>query len=472
VSFVPRILVVGDGVAAWLVAAVLAGRLGRGDSIRVVRTGDGGHGLGPFGDGLLGLPEWQLTALAEALPPELLRRHAAANPVLGIAYAGWGSGGAPWFLPFGDCGAPLGSAGFPQVATRARLAGHRVRLADYALAALAAQAERFALPSDDPRSPCSSLAYAATLEAGGLATLLKALALRRGVIEVPAPMRGKVPGPHGLAGLVLEDGREIGGDLFVDAGGVASPDGGWESWSGRFACDAVRLRVEPEPVPAPYALMAAGDRGWTATVPVAGRRHVTDLVATGGGALPDGAVRFDPGMAAAPWQGNQVAIGASALLLEPLFGTAMLTATTAAERLAGLLPHAPGSGIEAREYNRQARLEAERLRDLVQAPWRTNGRSGQPLWDRARTAPVSDELRRKLALYAARGVVPVEDGELFEATDWALLLDGQGIHPRRCDPVAAALPTEAVVAHLERLRARLIAEVRSMPSHAAFVAAG
>jgi tryptophan 7-halogenase len=468
VSFQPQIRIVGDGVAAWLVAAVLVGRLGRGDSIRVVRAGDGGHGLGPFGDGLLALPDWQLTPIAQALPLELLHRHAAANPVLGIAYSGWGPGGAPWFLPFGECGAPIGSVPFAQVAARARLAGRRVRLADYSLAALAAQAERFALPVDDARSPRSALAFAAHLEAGGLAALLKAFATQHGVAEESAPLRAALPGPMGLSGLALQDGRTLTGDLFVDACGKLGGGGDWQSWGELFACDAVTVRAEPERAPAPYALMAASDTGWTATVPVAGRRHVTRLIATGGGALPDGAVRFVPGVAEQPWLGNRVAIGAGALLLEPLFGTALLTATTAAERLAALLPHEPSCRIEAREYNRQSLLEAERLRDLVLAMWRTNGRTGEPLWDVARAGSMPEPLSRKLALYAARGAVPIEDGDLFEEADWALVLDGQGVHPRRVDPVAAAVPPEAIDAHLSRLRERLIAEVRGMPKHADF----
>lgn len=469
-SGLPQIVVAGDGVAAWLAAAVLAQRLGRGNNIRIVGDG-GGHGLGPFGDGLVGLPEWQQTALAQALPADLLQRHAALNPVLGIAYAGWAAAGTTWFLPFGDCGAPLGTVPFPLLAARARLAGRRIRLADYALASLAAQAERFALPADDPRSPRSMLAYAAHMEADGLAAVLRAFARSLGVSEVAAPMRAPVQGPHGLSALALADGGQCAGDLFVDACGRLGGAKSWESWGHYFACDAVRQRIEPEPAPAPYALMTATDGGWTASVPVAGRRHVTELLATADGALPAGAVRFDPGALAQPWSGNVVAIGAAALLVEPLFGTALLTATTAVERLAGLLPHKAGSPVEAAEYNRQTQLEAAALRDLVLAPWRTNGRQGLPIWDAERAAPVPEGLARKLALYASRGSVRIEDGELFEASDWALLLDGQGVHPRRVDATTLAPSMEQVDAHLTRLRARLIDEVRGMPAHSAFLQA-
>jgi tryptophan halogenase len=471
VSFVPRIVVVGDGVAAWLAAFALAQRLGARGSVQVVPIGYGSHGLGPFGNGLVGLPEWQLTAMAQALPAGLLQRHAAMNPVLGIAYSGWGPGGAPWFLPFGECGAPIGSVPFTQLAIRGRLAGRRVRLADFSLAALAAQAERFDLPAADPRSPRSTLAFAAHLEADGLAAVLKAAALRLGVVESAAPLEGAVEAPHGVSALRLADGVSLPGDLFVDACGALRRGAGWESWGALFPCDAALCRVETAPTPAPYALMTATEAGWTASVPVAGFRHETMLLATGGGSLPDGAARFVPGMARKPWRGNVVAIGAAALLLEPLLGTGLLSTTTAVERLAGLLPHAPESRVEAAEYNRLTRLEAEGLRDMLLAFWRTNGRVGEPLWDKARAEPVPEELARKLSLYAARGVMPIEDGELFEAADWAMLLDGQGMQPHRCSPMAGAIEMAAIDAHLARLRERLIADLRQMPPHSAFLPA-
>jgi len=61
---------------------------------------------------------------------------------------------------------------------------------------------------------------------------------------------------------------------------------------------------------------------------------------------------------------------------------------------------------------------------------------------------------------------------LFESDEWVSLLDGQGIHPRRHSPLASAHPIEAIDAHLARIRARLIDEVREIPTHAEVLSAG
>lgn len=468
----PRIVIVGDGLVGWLAAAMLGERL-RGD-ITLVPTEVTDHGLGPFGDAIVALPEWQAKPIARALPQDWLLRNAAQSHALGMAFTGWASGGAAWFLPFGDCGAPVGHADFRHLATRARLEGHAVRLADYSLAALAAQAERFAFPDEDPRSPRSTLAFAAHLDADGLSRGLRALAIRAGVRVAEAPLRTALTAGSGIEALMLVDGSRQEGDLFIDATGSSALLAGealgvrWQSWKRWLPCDAaLSRRVDDDVAPPPYSLSSAHDRGWMRTVPLRGGRVVTDIFAAGADALPEGAVRFESGVRERPWVANCVAVGAAAMLVEPLLGTPLLTATTAIERLMNLLPSRPDCHAEAAEYNRLMLSEAERLRDAVLALWKTNGRVGEPLWDGVRNRDVPEALSRKLASYVSRGYIPLEDEELFEAQVWVSILDGQGVHPRRHDPQASAIPMEQLLGHFAKVRQRLIDEVRAMPSHMA-----
>ncbi len=463
---IPAIAVVGDGCVGWLAAAILAMRVG-GEPITVIPTEDGDHGLGPFGDAVIAPPEWQLRPIASRLAEAGFDREAGISPSLGIAFSGFSL--SPWFLPFGQTGAPFRNVAFYHLVTRLRLAGHQLRLSNYSLAALAAQANRFAPPEADARSIRSSLSYAAHLDVNGLSRALETLARRMGVRVLDAPCLAPRLGAEGIEELLLaEDGR-FRSDLYVDTTGEiallagALPGDDFEDWGTALPCDAAISRYETGNA-FPYALHRASETGWSAEIAMAGRRLVTDFLSSKATPVPYGAARFRQGMRPRGWNANCVAVGAAGMLLEPLLGTPLLSATTAIERIADLLPHGRACQPEASEYNRLNRMEGACLRDAVAAIWALNGRSGQAIWEQARQAPRSMELERKLELFGSRGIVPMEDAELIDEADWTTLLDGMGLHPDRHYVRALAIPPSDIEAHLLRLRERLIGAVREMPA--------
>jgi tryptophan 7-halogenase len=447
-----KIAVVGDGVAGALTAAVLARG---GASVTRVPTGDGGSGLGPFGPALLALPDWQASDIAAALGPV-----SGASFALGVAFGGWAPGGQGWFLPFGDIGAPLGTVPFSQVIARLRAQGQPLRLADFALATQAAQAGRFAPPAPDPRSPLSTLAMGLHYPADALATALER------VTPVPStPPLIDVEVQNGRITALTVAGGQLEADLYVDATGEAARLSdhfapGWESWADWLPCNRARVSAAPEPIaPPPYGFHTASGDGWSATIPLDGVRADTRFTVNGDGAA------YQNGRRIHAWRGNVVAVGAAAGVVEPVLGAPLLLALRQAERLVGLLPHAPDHSVEAAEYNRIIATELDRARDAAVALWATNGRVGESLWDAARDrAP--DQLRHALDLYRSRGRVPIYDEELLSRADWTAILDGQGLRQRRIDPLASAVSDEAVMAHATRLRDRLLATVRQMPVHA------
>ncbi|MBL7372824.1 tryptophan 7-halogenase, partial [Escherichia coli] len=93
-----------------------------------------------------------------------------------------------------------------------------------------------------------------------------------------------------------------------------------------------------------------------------------------------GAISLAQGRRAAAWTGNVVALGAAAMLVEPLHGWNLALLRNALDRLIGLLPAAP-NGPEPAEYNRLTAREADRVRDFAILHYKTNGRIGEPLWD-------------------------------------------------------------------------------------------
>lgn len=467
-----RIAILGDGLVGRMAAVAMA-RGVDGGQVTVIGTGARDHGLGPGNDALTLNPDWLASAMGGVVPLDWLARHARLGWSLGTAFTGWGRDTVPWFLPYGDTGAPMGTTPFHQIAARARNAGRTVRIADHALAAIAAQVERFAFPSNDRRSPRSGLALAAHVDtdalAAGFAHAGAAMVVRQATAHFTAPVIER----EQIVALTLADGSQVEADLFLDCSDDGRlvghmPDADWTDWRAQFPFVRVRVtREDDEAAPPPYALVAAHRKGWRASVPLIGGRIVTEF----SNAVLADAIDLSPGMRTQPWRGNCVAIGSSACRIDPLFGAPLILASRAIERLFALLPGEGDAGVERAEYNRLAMQSAERARDTTQALYATNGRVGDEGWDRARTAQRSELLDRKLSLYASRGAVPLDDGELFEADEWVSLLDGQGIHPRRHSPLASAHPIEAIDAHLARIRARLINEVRAMPTHAEVLSA-
>lgn len=456
----PRIAIVGDGLLAWLAAATLRRALGQGAAIAVVSTGRALDGLGATGAAVVAPPEF----LRESPVADLLPGVVGASFGLGMAFSGWAGSGA-WFLPFGETGAPIGSVPFHQVAARLRAAGATVRLADHSLGAMAAQAGRFALPSPDPRSPLSTLDFALHLPTDALTAVL------RGADE-SAPLAHVQTNDGRIAALDLADESRIEADLYLDCtGNAALLIGGalgepFESWRHWFPCDRVVTHVVPDgDAPPVYALHQAHAAGWSASIPLDGAMTTVEFRAGTSDGRP-----FESGLRRAPWCGNCVAIGSAAAAIEPLFATPLTLAQRALDRLVRLLPGGSATGVEAIEYNRIAASEAERARDMALALYQTNRRTGEPYWDAQRAVDLPDLLARKLDLYTSRGALPVYDDELFETADWAVLLDGMGLRPRRIDPFAAAIPLDRAEQHCAWLRERLVATLETMPPHGQILA--
>ncbi|MFV3130354.1 tryptophan 7-halogenase [Niveispirillum sp. KHB5.9] len=461
------ITIAGAGVTGWLAAAALArNHAGRGGSVTVVPLPGADDSLDPFGPVAQALPGnvEDLASLLGLSPADIMRAGGGGFS-LGTAFRGWAGTGSVSFLPFGETGADLNGVAFPHLVWRARAAGAQVRMTDYSLATLAAQAERFALPSPDMRSVLSTLAPGAFIDLRGLAALARAQALAAGARLAPAPLshvRRNEDG--GVAALVLADDNEVSGGWYIDATGpralLATQGNGWVDWQHWLPCDRYIVeQAAAEGTPPPYALHGADSAGWTRRLPLRQGAWVTKLGIEGGQG-------FTSGRRERAWHGNVLALGAASCLMDPVGGTALALLISSIRRMLALYPVAPGEGPEAGDFNRQAVDETERARDFLIQRFRCNGKLGEPFWDAARRIEPPEPLAHKLALYESRGRIPLYDGELFGRADWMNMLDAAGIHARRCDAQAAALSDTDIMAHLEKLRGVLLRAAGNLPSHA------
>ena len=80
-----------------------------------------------------------------------------------------------------------------------------------------------------------------------------------------------------------------------------------------------------------------------------------------------------------------------------------------------------------------------------------------------------DGLAHRIELFRARGKVAREEGHLFSDSSWVAVMLGQGITPRRWDPLADTIPMAMLQKKATDLRDGLHRAIARMPSHAEFI---
>lgn len=482
-----RIVLVGNGLAAWMAADALARAVRREDwSLRVVADGPADEPE-PFEIADTTLPLADGIHFALETDEDRLVAGTGGSFTVGIALAGWSAPGAAWFHPFGSAGANLGPVAFHHVLMRLRSEGASLRLANFSLAALAAQAGRFSRPADDPQSVLSTLAYGLHLDCRRLAAVHRASALSAGVaLEEADIARVERRSDGSITALVDADERRIEGDLFLDCTGSAArlagnEGAGWEDWSAWLPCDrAMSTTKEDAHAPPPYSLATANESGWLRHLPLQGRsiltaiwssEHASEdetraLLAKAAGneaAQPPRRLRF--GRRTNPWHGNTLALGSAAALIDPVATSNLQLLRTGLDRLLRLLPGSSEFTVEAAEYNRQAALHLDNARDFAVLHYRLNGRTNEPFWDACRRRELPASLEYRMRLYESRGRVALYDEEPLEAESWIAVFDECGVRPRRYHPIADGFPRAHLEAHVERVRAIMIEALARMPSH-------
>jgi tryptophan 7-halogenase len=492
-SLIRSIVIVGGGTAGWMTASALSKVLRGRVAITLVESEE----IGTVGVGEATIPMIQLFNRVLELDEDEFVRETQGSFKLGIEFVNWGQLGSRYMHAFGRIGQDLWTVPFHQYWLKMNQARQAAPLGEYAITRVAAYRNKFMRPpSEVQNSPLNDIAYAYHFDAGLYANFLRRHAQARGVERVEGKVAEVVlSAGNGQVGAVLmEGGRRIEGDLFIDCSGFRgllieqTLKTGYEDWTHWLPCDrAVAVPCASASVLTPYTRSTAHGAGWQWRIPLQHRtgnghvfssQHMSEDEATavlmnnldGEALAAPRTLRFTTGRRKLAWNRNVVAIGLSSGFLEPLESTSIHLIQTAIARLIDYFPSTGFTQVDIDEYNRQSQFEIERIRDFIILHYHLNQRSDTPFWVACREMPVPDTLQAKLRLYKTHGRIVRENNELFSEVAWLQVMQGQHLEPESYHPLVDSLSEQEIAAYLQGVHDLMGRCVDVMPDHAEFIA--
>ncbi|HEY6814734.1 MAG TPA: tryptophan halogenase family protein, partial [Croceibacterium sp.] len=262
-----RVVVLGGGTAGWMSAAALQKLLGGLVEVTLVESED----IGIVGVGEATLPHIRGFVERLGIDEAAFIKATHATYQLGIDFRDFGRIGETYVHPFGSFGEEVAGVGFHHYWLEMQRQGLAAPIGAYSLAVEASLANKFKPPAED-QSLASTYGYAYQFDATLFGPFMREFALGIGVTRV----EGKVvevrqdPASGDVTTLVLDDGRTLDGDLFVDCSGFRSLMLGgalgeaWEDWSPWLPCDraaAMPCRHVTDEIE-PFTRATARPAGW------------------------------------------------------------------------------------------------------------------------------------------------------------------------------------------------------------------
>lgn len=480
-----KVVIAGGGTSGWLSAYSLVSRLGKVLDITLIESDQ----IGTIGVGEATIPTIRAYHHLIGIDEQEFMSATQATFKLGIQFDNWGKKKECYFHSFGEIGQRSWMAEFHEFWMEAKAKGFGGNLEDYCLELKAAKANKFATQVGKKQINYA-YHFNATAYAAYLRTKSEAAGVKReeGFIE-----QVKKDDTGNITTITLGNGKEITGDFFIDCTGFSALligqhlDVGYEDWSHYLAADsAIAVQTKTVEKARPYTQAIAHPAGWQWRIPLQGRvgngivyssKFLSDDEArstlmgnlTGEAITEPRQLRFTTGRREKAWQKNCVAIGLSSGFLEPLESTSIHLVTTALLRLMRLFPFGGNTALLAQQYNREAKLEAETIRDFIILHYHLTERDDNPFWQHYRTMEIPESLAHRMALFKENGYAWLDDVGLFRVDSWVQVMMGQGITPKQHHKGSCVLPTQGLKEQLAALRKMIENSVSQLPEHADFI---
>jgi tryptophan 7-halogenase len=489
-----KIVIAGGGPSGWMAAAAVSRMIAHGGiSVTLIDADESGS----FGLTDAMTPSIRTFNSLLELDEDDCIRHSQGTFKLGTEFVDAGSRRGRYLHPYGPYGRDLHGIQFHQCWLKLSQLGEPAArdLADHNLCTVAARLNRFMRPRGDPDTILSSMHYSLHLDLGLYAGYLRRYSESRGVRRITGEVGDVILSRENgfITGIVLQDGRAVEGELFLDCTGFSGRLIGqalgvkFQDWTRWLPCD--RLAAAPcarVAAPLPYTRSTADIAGWRWRIPLQHRtgngyvycsQFMNDVTAQArllcqldADALPEiRLLKFNNGHRRSFWDRNCVAIGPAAGFIEPLESTGFHLIQAGISRLLALFPARSLSQVAISAYNRYMADQYRRIRDFVLLHYKASERSDTPFWRHCRDIAVPESLQERIELFRGNGTVLQDPADPFEPHSWIAVMLGQGITPAGYDPLVDSLPLDTLRRFVLHIREATASTAAAIPLHETFL---
>jgi len=488
VENIKTIIIVGGGTAGWMAAASLSQFLkNKSVAIHLVESAE----IGTVGVGEATIPGIRDFNASLGIDEVDFIKNTQASFKLGIEFQDWKVIGSRFFHPFSSYGAPLDGVDFYPVWQRLYKQGRARDLQHYCLPSVLSMQNKFAQGNT---STLARYHYAYHFDASLYAAYLRKYAEAAGVVRhegkvIHVPLRDD----GYIKSIVLDNNRELVGDLFIDCSGFrgllieGALKTGYEDWSHWLPVNsAVAVQSESAAEPAPFTRSIALEAGWQWRIPLqhrVGNGYVyCDKFIDDGQAIQsllsrlDGratttprTIKFNTGRRKQFWNKNCVALGLASGFLEPLESTSISLIQTGISKLLMFFPEDEFNQDDISEANRLAEVEMERIRDFILLHYTLSQRTDSDFWRYVQTIEAPETLAKKIAIFRRRGHLIKYEGESFGDASWLSMYNGFGVLSQIEDLRVDQLDMTAAERQLQQMHSLIEEASKRAMGHGAFL---
>lgn len=452
------IAVVGNDLAAWMAAALLAAQPDHPHVRLCIYTGVDSS---INSDIQAPLPDFSGFLTALGISVDELVNECSAVPTLGGCYHFQQKS---FYHIWGEYGAARGAIEFHQLYIRAIREGNTVALNELSLAAVAAAQGRFAMPEANKLSIRSTYEASCSFSTQAFIQLLQKRCRAHGV-EVDERGVSEISLHGSRPGLVLRGGESCPVDFIFNCCPILRSDASqFEAWQAQLPFYCKEKKTTPTSAQRLVADIVFGEGYWEIANYARGYTEVSRYAFAS-----DAPVDFvtnansHAGCLLRPRAQQVIHLGGAAIKMpSPLFSEADLI-WVALRAVLKFYPTHNESAAVASEYNNLVVDSYRNLRDITQISLMLAERNSPGFFCLADQGGQSDRLMHKLALFSYRGKIPSYENDVFKIEWQVWLLLGFGLIPDCVEPISMSMDSAEMMGIINKVKLIVSREAGLLP---------